>query len=110
MKMKTKLLFLTLGLGLTFMLSCTKYPPQSERLLEDFAVITQYDTKIDFNNYSSFYISDTVVKITNKDTTKFVGTSLIPRIEKNMEARGFVRNPAEAPISICSLSIMKTPM
>lgn len=92
--MKTKLLFLTLGLGLTFMLSCTKYPPQSERLLEDLAIITQYDTKVDFNNYKTYSISPSIIKITSKDTTTLTpaeSQKFISQIETNMNNRGFTK-------------------
>lgn len=101
MKMKTKLLFLTLGLGLTFMLSCTKYPPQSERLLEDLAIITQYDTKIDFNNYKTYSIAASIIKITSKDTitlTPSESAKFINQIETNMNNRGFTKvAPTESP-------------
>ncbi len=92
--MKTKISSLILGLGLVFILGCYKYPPASERLLEDLAVITQYDTKIDFNQYHTFTIPDYIVKITDRDTTKLtnsLATSVLDEITKNMEARGFMK-------------------
>jgi hypothetical protein len=92
--MKTKLGLLFMGLGLIFTLSCTKYPPSSDRLLEDLAVITQYDTKADFNTYKTYSIANTVMKVTDKDTTAMVGpgaTALLAQIATNMDARGFVQ-------------------
>jgi hypothetical protein len=97
--MKTKHGLLILGLGLIMTLSCTKYPPSSERLLEDLAVITQYDTKVDFNLYKTYAIADTVVKITAKDTTYETGTTamaVIAQIKKNMADRGFTEVAATA--------------
>ena len=95
--MKTKFGLLLMGLGLMITFSCTKYPPQSDRLLEDLAIITQYDTKADFNDYSTFSIKNTITKITSKDTTELTGdlvTSIINQVSKNMKARGFVEAPS----------------
>jgi hypothetical protein len=92
--MKTKLGLLMMGLGLVFTLSCSKYPPASDRLLEDLAIVTQYDTKIDFNNYKTYSITTSITKITDKDTTNLTGanvTAILDQISKNMEARGFVK-------------------
>jgi hypothetical protein len=92
--MKTKIMMFILGLGLVFSLGCTKYPPDSERLLEDLAVITQYDTKADFNNYHTYALSPTIQKITDKDTTTLTGQSvqaILDQIDKNMQARGFLK-------------------
>lgn len=92
--MRTKLLFLFLGAGLLLTLSCTKYPPASERLLEDLAVITQYDTKADFNQYKTFSIATKITKITDRDTTQVqnsVTDAMFSQIEKNLIARGFTK-------------------
>jgi hypothetical protein len=92
--MKTKLGILILGLGLVFTLGCTKYPPSSDRVMEDLAIITQYDTKINFNNYKTYDIASAVVKITDKDTTQLTdatATAVLNEIAKNMESRGFTR-------------------
>ena len=91
--MKTKLLFFFLGLGIVFTVSCTKYPPTSDRLLEDLAVITQYDTKIDFNDYHTYSLATKIIKITDKDTTEVTGnnaTMILNQIDKNMKTRGFM--------------------
>ena len=58
-----------MGLGLVLIMSCTKYPQTDERLLEDLAVVTQYDTKVDFNNYKYYSLPSAIIKITDKDTT-----------------------------------------
>lgn len=98
--MKAKLILLLLGAGL-MLASCTKYPPSSDRLLEDLVVLTQYDTKINFNNYKTYEIATTVKKITDKDTTDLTGSTadaLLAQIDKDMQSRGFVKTaPASKP-------------
>ncbi len=92
--MKTKITSLLLGLGMFLLLGCYKYPPASERLLEDLVVITQYDTKINFNDYHTFSIATSIVKVTDKDTTNLTGPeaiSVLDQISKNMAARGFLK-------------------
>ncbi len=95
--MKTKFGLLFMGLGLVFTLSCSKYPPESDRLLEDLAVFTQYDTKIDFNTFKTYSITPSIMKITDRDTTPMTGTTpdaILAQIDKNMQARGFVKSAA----------------
>ena len=65
--MKTKLTFLFLGVGLFLTMSCTKYPPSSERLLEDLAVVTQVDVKADFNDYKTYSMPNYIYMVTDKD-------------------------------------------
>lgn len=92
--MKAKLTLLILGLGLVFTMSCTKYPPESERLLEDLTVFTQYDTKVDFNNYKTYSLAPDVMKVTDKDTVAMTGetaSASLAQIDKNMQARGFLK-------------------
>ena len=90
--MKTKLGLLLLGMGLMFINSCTKYPPSSDRLLEDLAVITQYNTKVDFNNYKTYSLSDSVMKVTDDKSVLMSGPAVdavLSSVENNMQARGF---------------------
>jgi hypothetical protein len=97
--MKTKLGILILGLGLVFTLGCTKYPPSSDRVMEDLAIITQYDTKIDFNNYKTYSIPNSIKKITDKDTTDLTSSeamAVIDQVDKNMTSRGFAKTVAPA--------------
>jgi hypothetical protein len=93
--MKTKLGFLILGMGLIFTISCTKYPPSSDRLLEDLAVFTQYDTKIDFNTFKTYSIPTSIKMITDKDTTDLtneLSKAVLAEIDKNMQSRGYTKS------------------
>jgi len=95
--MKTKLTLLLFASVALFFASCTKYPPTSDRLLEDLAIVTQYDTKINFNDYKTYSITNVITKITDKDTTYISdanATSTLNQIAKNMDARGFVKAAA----------------
>ena len=90
--MKTKVTMLILGLGLVFTLACTKYPPSSDRLLEDMVVITQYDVKANFNQFKTYQIEPRVMKITDKDSSAISNATtaaVISQIDKDMKARGF---------------------
>ena len=92
--MKTKLGLFLLVPGLIFTLSCTKYPPSTDRLLEDLAVITQYDTKVNFTNYKTYSLATSITKITDKDTTAITGqttTAILDQIDKNMKAMGYTK-------------------
>lgn len=96
--MKTKLILLLLGAGL-ILASCTKYPPESDRLLEDLAVFTQYDTKADFNTFKTYTLATSIMKVTDKDTVPMTGQTadaVLVQIDKNMQARGFVKVAAAA--------------
>ena len=92
--MKTKIIYLILGMGLLFTLSCTKYPPSSERLLEDLAIVTQYDTKADFNNYKTYSLATNVIQVKDDGNTLLTGTTAeaaLHQIDVNMQARGFAK-------------------
>ncbi len=83
-----------LGMGLLLTLACTKYPPSSERLLEDIAVLTQYDTKINFNNYKTYSLAANVIKVTDDSKEPMTGetaAAALAAIDKNMQSRGFVK-------------------
>lgn len=97
--MKTKLGLLFLGMGLVFTISCTKYPPSSDRLLEDLTVLTQYDTKVDFNSYKTYSLAGSIMKVTEKDTVAMTGQTadaVLAQIDLNMKARGFAKVAATA--------------
>jgi hypothetical protein len=103
--MKTKLTFLILGMGLIFSVSCTKYPPSSDRLLEDLVVVTQYDTKTDFNTFKTYALPTSITKVTDKDTVQITNadaTKILAQIDLNLKARGFVpvASPAKPDLGI----------
>jgi len=88
---------------------CAKYPDEAERLLEDLAVLTQYDTSAEFSEYQTFMISDSIGVISDSDTTraKNANTQLIVnQIIINMEAYGYtqVENNADLAMSLAFFS------
>ena len=92
--MKTKISLIILGLGLLFTLACTKYPPATDRLLEDLAVLTQYDVTITYNQFSTFQISDSIGVITDTDSTRVKNgntMTVVNAIINNMKARGYTQ-------------------
>jgi hypothetical protein len=81
-------------MGLVLTLSCSKYPPESDRLLEDLAVLTKYVTKADFSSYTTYSIAGSIMKITDKDTVPMScspADAVLAGIDKNMQARGYAQ-------------------
>jgi hypothetical protein len=110
--MKTKLLLFS-ALGLLVITSCTKYPPDSERLLEDLAVYTQYDVQANFNDYKTFSVAPTIVYIDGKDTSTLNNTNataLLNSVALNMTNRGFqqIANTAKPDLAINVTAIKNT--
>jgi len=96
--MKTKIGLTLMVFGLLFTTACSKYPPASDRLLEDLVVMTQYDTKVDFNNYHTFSMPDAIIMISSSDTTFLTDAtaqSILTQISTNMENRGFMKAAAK---------------
>ena len=59
--MKTKILFyLMVFAGIIGITSCSKYPPDVERVQEDLAVISNWDVKQDFSSYDTYWMSDSI--------------------------------------------------
>jgi len=110
--MKTKISLIALGLGLMFTLACTKYPPSSDRLLEDLAVLTQYDTKVDFTSYKYYTVATSIKKITDKDTTDLTNgnaQTILGEISNQMKQRGYLRpRMVQKQISVSVLCISRT--
>ena len=91
--MKTKLILFFLGAGL-ILASCTKYPPSSDRLLEDLVVYTKYDTSVDFTQFKTYYMSDSLVKVSDKDSGWLYNAQvqvITSQIAKNMNSLGYTR-------------------
>ncbi|MEI6172656.1 MAG: DUF4136 domain-containing protein [Bacteroidota bacterium] len=91
--MKTKLILLLMGTGL-ILASCTKYPPSSDRLVEDLAIYTKYDQSVNFTTFKTFYMSDSLVYVSDEDSGWYYNSqvkSLTARIAENMTSRGYLR-------------------
>jgi len=83
-----------IALGILAMVSCTKYPPSDSRLLEDMAILTQYDVNTKFGDYKTYSIVDTLYYITDKGTQKIINANsqlIINQIIGNMNARGYTK-------------------
>ena len=81
-----------IAVGILAMVSCTKYPTTSSRLLEDLAVLTQYDVNTNFGLYKTYSIVDNIYYINWKDTTHVSTPSaqaMLNQIIGNMNAKGF---------------------
>lgn len=79
-------------LGLAIMAGCQKTPPV-ENLSSDFVVQTKYDTSIDFRNYKTFAIRDTIAVSTGnpKDSVWYDADaqSIISEVVSQMTAAGY---------------------
>jgi len=92
--MKTKIYLILLAVGLLSAVSCTKYPPASGRLTEDLAILTKYDVTVDFNQYHTFYIADSIYYKDSKDSGRYRdanAVAVLNRIISNMTSRGFLQ-------------------
>jgi len=92
--MKSKVFLILLAFGLMVLSSCSKYPPTSDRLLEDLVIYTVYDTATPFAQFKTFYIADTIKWIADKDSGYYTdsrATTLINQIVQNMTSRGYQR-------------------
>ncbi len=90
--MNTKLIFILMVAGMFIFTSCSKYPPTSERLLEDLVIYTKYDTSVNFKAFGTFSIVDSIAYIAPKDSGKILDANamaILNRISKNMIDRGY---------------------
>jgi hypothetical protein len=99
--MKTKLLFMMVLAGSLALSSCTKYPGVVDRLDEDMVVMTQYDTKNDFGQYTTFAVPDSLVYYTDSDSGRVKNSNtqlVVNQIIENMQARGYtLAGPGQVP-------------
>jgi Domain of unknown function (DUF4136) len=96
--MKTKILFFLLT-GLLATTACSKYPPESGRLLEDLAIYTKYDITIKFSDYKTFAVAPSVAYINGKDSASITtpeAMALLSQISQDMHNRGFTAPVAGA--------------
>jgi len=90
--MKPKILLILIVTGLFLVTSCSKYPPTSDRLLEDLVIYTKYDTSINFKQYKTFSIVDSIAYISPTDSGKFLDANaqaVLNQISRNMTSRGY---------------------
>jgi len=91
--MKPKILLILLMTWLFLVTSCSKYPPTSDRLLEDLVIYTKYDTSIKFNQFKTFSIVDSIAYISPTDSGKVLDAdaqAVLNQITQNMTSRGYV--------------------
>jgi hypothetical protein len=89
--MKTKFIMMAV-LGMLLIGSCTKYPPASDRVLDDLVIYTKYDINAKFTDYKTFSIVPAVAYIDGKDSATLTtpdAMALLNRITTDMQGRGF---------------------
>ncbi len=74
--------------------ACEKEPDMSQ-LDSDYLVYTNYDTKADFKQFSTYYLPDSILVISNDDKAKYLtdanAQQILATYEQDMNARGFTR-------------------
>jgi hypothetical protein len=83
-----------LAIGMLVLGSCTKYPDESTRLLEDLVVYSQYDVNVNFADYKTFAIVDSLGYQDANDSGRVLtpnAKAILDRITSNMIDRGFVQ-------------------
>lgn len=109
-----KILLSICAIGMLALTSCTKYPEEADRIMEDLAVFTQYDTKADFTSYQTFAIAGHVNAIEDGDTTENTSENaiaLLDQVASNMVARGYTEVPYNnnpKPDLAISVTVMET--
>jgi hypothetical protein len=87
-----KIIFPIMAIAMLVFSSCTKYPNESDRLLEDLVVYTQYDVNTNFSDYQTFAIVDSLGYQDANDSGRVLtpnAKAILDRIVVNMENRGF---------------------
>ncbi len=90
------------------LVACEKEPNLSE-LSADYMVYTDYDKSVNFSNYSTYYLPDSVLVIGNSDKATYWTNEkadfLLSVLVENMSANGFIRvkarNEADMGLQIC---------
>ena len=94
-------------------ISCRKYPDFDELTYKP-VVVTNHDAGIDFNDYKTYFMSDSLTQIGDDRNDSIADPSLggpiTDAIEQNMNSRGFVRvtSPTLADLAINSAVIKIT--
>jgi len=88
-----KKIFILLFIVLTATTFSCRKNPDFDQLSSNFTVITNYDTAAVFQDYATYYISDTIAYIggTTSDTILFDSNAkqLVDAVKQNMDARGY---------------------
>lgn len=89
--MKKLFLFLLTAVAIT---ACQKEPDLSD-LDDDYVVFTDYDRLADFGTFTTFYMPDSILLITEKQEATYWTNSevkyILEALEENMTGRGYTR-------------------
>jgi hypothetical protein len=85
-------------------MACRKTPDTSQ-LTNKFVVITNRDPNVNFGNYKTYYISDTVTYISNTPGADSIlvgagATQMVAAVKTNMSARGYTFAPRSPSIDL----------
>ena len=90
--MKQKISVLVFATLVAAVFSCRK-SPNFDQLSSNFTVVTNYDANAVFQDYATYYISDTIAYIggSNSDTILYDNNAkqLVDAVKQNMDARGY---------------------
>jgi hypothetical protein len=98
-----KILFISALVSL--FVSCRKYPDFDELTYKPLTV-TNYDATANFNDYKTYYMSDSLSQISDDLTDSIadgsIGTPILAAVATNLESRGYVRvaSPSLADIGV----------
>lgn len=91
--MKNLIIFPLVVLSLLFV-SCEK-DPDTDKLYNDYLVLTNYDSSANFQELSTFYVIDSILIIDNKNETTYWKNSnsqkIVDAYNENFIARGFTK-------------------
>jgi hypothetical protein len=72
--------------------SCTKSPDYGQ-LSSNFVVATNVDQKVNFSNYKTYYVSDSIATVSTSNTDTIWNDAnskkLVDAVKQNMQSRGF---------------------
>ncbi len=92
--MKKQYVWFLMGI---FLVSCEK-DLNMDNLSPDLTVYTDYDSNVDFNNYKTYYLPDSILDVSGNAVAYWddeFALSVIDEVASNMDGRGFIRLPKE---------------
>ncbi len=92
--MRRQSLWFLLGI---FLVSCEK-DVNMDNLSPELTVYTDYDNSVDFNNYKTYYLPDSILDVSGNAVAYWddeLALSVIKEVASNMEGRGFTRLSTE---------------